>query len=162
MFHLRKGFTMIELVFVIVIIGLLAVVAIPKLAANRTDAESTVCTSDVKNFVLAISTSYTSNGYNTFKDFTAEDFTNGVVLNTPPSDETSAFLNAKVDTVGVDYYCYGEKISNFKGHIVSRGEYNITMTLENEASVSNPASKKAIITLKRYLLDNSYTKSYSL
>jgi len=34
----RKAFTMIELVFVIVVIGILSAVAIPKLAATRDDA----------------------------------------------------------------------------------------------------------------------------
>ena len=34
-----KGFTMIELIFVIVILGVLAAIAIPKLAATRDDAE---------------------------------------------------------------------------------------------------------------------------
>jgi general secretion pathway protein G len=35
----KNAFTMIELVFVIVILGILAAVAIPKMAATRTDAE---------------------------------------------------------------------------------------------------------------------------
>ena len=34
-----KAFTMIELIFMIVILGILAAVAIPRLAATRDDAE---------------------------------------------------------------------------------------------------------------------------
>jgi len=36
---MKKAFTMIELIFVIVILGILAGVAIPKLSATRSDAE---------------------------------------------------------------------------------------------------------------------------
>ena len=36
---MKKAFTMIELIFVIVILGILASVALPRLAATREDAE---------------------------------------------------------------------------------------------------------------------------
>ena len=36
---MKKAFTMIELIFVIVLIGILAVIAIPKLSATRDDAK---------------------------------------------------------------------------------------------------------------------------
>ena len=38
---MKKAFTMIELIFIIVIIGILASVAVPKFAATRDDAEIT-------------------------------------------------------------------------------------------------------------------------
>ena len=52
----KKAFTMIEMVFVIVVLGILASVAIPKLAATRTDATVTKGIADVSSIRSGIVT----------------------------------------------------------------------------------------------------------
>jgi type II secretory pathway pseudopilin PulG len=54
---------MIELVFVIVIIGILAAVAIPKLAANRDDAAAKVCENEAAGLLQELTGYYAKNGY---------------------------------------------------------------------------------------------------
>ena len=59
---MKKGFTMIELIFVIVILGILASVAIPRLAATREDAEISAAVANLRTLVSDLSAYYTTKG----------------------------------------------------------------------------------------------------
>ncbi|MCI6695216.1 MAG: type II secretion system GspH family protein [Campylobacter sp.] len=59
---MKKGFTMIELIFVIVILGILASVAIPRLAATREDAEISAAVANLRTLVSYATAYYTVKG----------------------------------------------------------------------------------------------------
>ncbi len=61
---MRAGWTVIELIFIIVIIGILGAVALPKLAATRDDAKLAVDISNMSQCILDVSSRYVASGIN--------------------------------------------------------------------------------------------------
>ncbi|MDF1878228.1 prepilin-type N-terminal cleavage/methylation domain-containing protein [Sulfurimonas sp. SAG-AH-194-C20] len=119
----RAGFTMIELIFVIVILGILAAVAIPKLAATRTDAEVSKAASDLATVVSDIGAYYTSQG--TFADLV-------VMTNVADFDDTAV---GAADAETANFQVGGEDCVLLTFNNVSDGN----VTLSDVASPSTAA-----------------------
>ena len=97
----KNAFTMIELIFVIVIIGILAGVAIPKLAATRDDAKAAISLSELALLVREMGNYYTANeNYNTGAN-SVTNLTN-IELHV---DTACATLATEVSSGNSYYYC---------------------------------------------------------
>ena len=57
----QKGFTLVELMIVVAIIGILAAIAIPQFAAYRARAFNSASLSDLKNFKTAMEAYFADN-----------------------------------------------------------------------------------------------------
>ena len=93
---MKKGFTMIELIFVIVILGILASVAIPRLAGTRTDAEISATVANIRTLISDAASYYAVKGE--FRNAKWRDITNVPLLkldgNNPIDDYNKATNNA--------------------------------------------------------------------
>jgi len=117
----KKGFTMIELIFVIVIIGILASVAIPRLAATRDDAKIATALSETGMILRETTAYYTANGH--FSD-TASDMSNAAEFNN---------TTAGVDTVATggtfEYYTpkNGTGVESCVKFVINNVDGNVTI-----------------------------------
>jgi len=69
---MKKAFTMIELIFVIVILGILASIAVSSLAATRSDAMQATLLDNLRTCTLELATSYTASGTENLSSLSCE------------------------------------------------------------------------------------------
>ena len=99
---MKKGFTMIELIFVIVILGILASVAIPRLAATREDAEISTTVANIRTLLSDINSYYAVKG-----SFAGAKWNE--ITNVPLKDHGGVLVTTQLATGEASLYIGGDR-----------------------------------------------------
>ena len=154
----RSGFTMIELVFVIVILGILASVAIPKLAATRDDANIAKATTEISSIVQDIGSHYTVAGKmdDNVSKMTNVKLYSATTDNGNSADDTLAENIGVVGTTKTVYYI--DQKRDKKCLDVVLNDVNGTVTLSKSSQADQSIFCKG---LANALAKNGMLKTYS-
>lgn len=136
---MKNAFTMIELIFVIVILGVLAAFAIPKLAATRTDA---IATSKAQTVVIATTeiASYSVSQGNVDSDFS---IMSNSIANLVSSNQAVLANNKATILIGAVSDCITLEV-------VGSLDENLTLTFGNANGDNVCSATQSLINLDMY------------
>jgi len=142
---MKSAFTMIELIFVIVVLGILAAVAIPKFAATRDDATTAALITQMREAMKEFLGYYTAQGGEVNFSEISKNKTSQIVFNELIN---KGWVEVKDDNHSVLY-------SDRKNKIVCINYYTDGAKVEVETNTSNNSSLCKDI--KRVIMDRNYT-----
>ena len=145
----RSGFTMIELIFVIVILGILASVAIPKLSATREDAKISKIDQNVATLVQDAASYYTSKGNTNWSKSTTKV---SDVTNVPLSTSASAMTDASATQIaGKTFYINADKSHNcLKVVTTTTGDMTISKGSDTSGTVCKQVQTDVASMIKKH------------
>jgi len=134
---MKSAFTMVELVFIVVIIGILTTVALPKFTVSRNEAASTICIHEISQLVLELSGNYTKYGYVTFKTKQLSYLTNVKLGVSQKSGLSNQPTETMTDGKELIYLCDGSEVVtmtwNAKKSDLTIASKAISFNVEDEA-----------------------------
>ncbi len=123
----KKAFTMVELIFVIVIIGILATFAVPRLVVTRDDAKISKTVSNLKILLHDASSYYLSQSGDVWKTSKWSDVTDSI----DSIQGATATLNSPVKIYGE----YGVTCFTVTPNTDSNGTTILTITTNNTTDI---------------------------
>ena len=155
---MKKAFTMIELIFVIVIIGILASVAIPKLSSTRDDAEAAICINEVGQLIHEISNAYTKLGYSNYSTSRLSSITNISTGDLSTKGIVEAGTTVMADGTSIRYECDDQLVVTLTGDVAGK-DYNLTVDLSEGTT---PVSIMTAESVKKNILNGAASKQFTL
>jgi prepilin-type N-terminal cleavage/methylation domain-containing protein len=143
----REAFTMIELIFVVVVIGILASVAIPKLAASKDDAVVESCLAEFTQYAKEVQAAYMdAKDINDWKTRKVSEITNiRIGKKNSLKNGLVAYKQTTAHGKWTFYICAGEHV----GWIVPRfkpnttpATYELIIAARPKEDMTSPIQKK--------------------
>lgn len=111
---MRAGWTMIELIFILIVIGILAAIAVSKLTATRDDAKLSADVSNMNICIRSVAANYTATGVMDI------NLTSCNSVNCYRIDINGSTMQVDINTSAADY-C--DDIENVGGHLIHNYQF---------------------------------------